>query len=301
MPTHARNPLTSQTESLNILKIIDEFILDRQARRLSRKTIQFYREELRYFTQYLGDKKTLADITSDVIRNYLFELSQHRNPGGQHASFRALRAFLRWVWNEYEIETRNPITKIAAPVYTIQPLQGLDEQSFWRMIDICSVRDKAILFTLADTGIRASELISLKITDLDPHTGTLMIRHGKGNKQRTAYLEKTALRAIRRYLKERDSNSQFLFLTETGTPLTFAGLREIVRRLASRVSIPVPGLHDFRRFFALQSLRNGMDLLTLSRLLGHTSITTTQRYLNLDTTDLQLAHKKYSPLENKPI
>lgn len=243
----------------------------------------------------------LADITPEVIRRYLLELSTHRNPGGQHASYRALRALLRWTWDEYEIEIRNPITKISPPANNPQPLPPLTERDLWKMINISKTRDRAILFTLADTGIRAGELTSIKTSDLDLHTGALVIRHGKGNKQRTVYLEKTSLRALRAYLKERNSNNQYLFLTQGKTPLTFSGLREIVRRLAARASIQEPGLHDFRRFFALQSLRNGMDILTLSRLLGHVSITTTQRYLDLDTSDLQLAHKKYSPLENKSI
>jgi len=153
---------------------------------------------------------------------------------------------------------------------------------------------------LYDSGIRKSELVALDFGDIDLKSGAVQIRSGKGNKDRTVYLGNRARRELIRFLRYRGQlvPASPLWTTQTGERLTDSGLRQIIRRRAVAASIPAPGLHDFRRAFALESLRNGMDLVTLARLMGHTSLTVLQRYLRLVQDDLQRSHERTSPADN---
>lgn len=298
--------LTAQILGEPIEKVLRGFITERKSRMLSPKTIIFYEQELRYFVDYLGEMEInhLDDISPDVIRQHLIDLSGTCNPGGCHAAYRAIKTFVNWVDNELEpTNWRNPIRKVAAPSVKVKAKKGVEPEYIIRLIDHCntshSVRDKAILMFLFDTGVRASELIDVNIGDIDIHTGATVIRHGKGDKKRVVFMGKKTLKQVRRYLKTLPSLNEFdpLFQTDENSRFTYSGLRMVVRRRAADVGMKEPGLHDFRRAFARQCLRNGMDLITVSRLLGHSNVAITQRYIYQDEDDLAQAHNLASPMD----
>jgi integrase/recombinase XerD len=160
-------------------------------------------------------------------------------------------------------------------------------------------RDKAILLSLVDTGCRASELLSINIADIDLVNGEIRILHGKGDKFRTVYLGKNSRRAVRRYLKTRSElfNHSPLWITNDGCRLAISGLREIIRRRARDANIDSPGIHDFRRCFAIEFLRNEGDIFTLQKILGHSSLEMVRRYLALARADCEIAHRKASPVD----
>ena len=160
-------------------------------------------------------------------------------------------------------------------------------------------RDKAILLFLADTGVRRTELVMLNMQDIKLFLGSVEVRHGKGGKVRPVYMGARAKRQLKKYLKTRaDLRIEApLFATFEETRLTPAGLRQIIRRRAADAGIPEPGLHDFCRCFAVQMLRNGCDLVSLCRLMGHSSIMTTQRYLALVEDDLREGQGRASPVD----
>jgi len=160
-------------------------------------------------------------------------------------------------------------------------------------------RDKAILLSLVDTGCRASEFLSVNIGDLDFVNGEIRILHGKGDKYRTVYLGRNSRRAVRRYLKTRKELSSHspLWITNDGCRLTFSGLRQIIRRRAWDAQIDSPGIHDFRRCFAIEFLRNDGDIFTLQKILGHSSLEMVKRYLAIAKTDCEIAHRKASPVD----
>jgi site-specific recombinase XerD len=210
---------------------------------------------------------------------------------------------LRWVWDELELESRNPITKLQAPKVSPDPHPGIALDNIQKMVEACkgpqALRDRALLLALLDTGARAFEIIGLKIGDVDLLTGEIQIRKGKGNKSRVAFLGQRARKELRKYLKTREGLTQTspLFATDEGTAFTYWGMRQILRRSADRAGVPQPGAHDFRRAFCLAMLRQGVDLVTISRLMGHQDINLIRRYANQNTSDLQLAHQKASPVE----
>lgn len=283
------------------------FLVSRQAKNLSPRTCRFYRDELAAFRDYLQLQRvaSVEAISPDNIRHWLIELSERRNGGGMHASYRSIRAFLNWAWREYDLESANPVTKVDAPKVSSELLDPLGMSDLRAMLATCDTksytdrRDRALLMALLDTGARASEFLSLNIGDVDLGDGSVMIRHGKGGKGRYVFLSDKTRLMLLRHLRERPPYSEIspLWATEEGARLSMGGLRGILRRRAERARVSVPGPHAFRRAFALLSLRQGIDAISLQRLMGHSDPSVLQRYLKQDKTDLHIAHRRAGLLD----
>jgi site-specific recombinase XerD len=168
------------------------------------------------------------------------------------------------------------------------------------------LRDKALFLFLLDTGARASEVCAVDLEDIDLRIGIHLIKRGKGRKPRTIFLGKKSRRALRAYLKFYPSKSKInqdsaLWVTQKESRLTYWGLNQILRRRAIEANIEKPSLHDFRRAFALNYLRNGGDIYSLQKLMGHADLQVLRRYLAQTTEDLQIAHNNFSPVDNSVL
>ena len=286
----------------------EAFLIDRMAQGLRKGTLSFYREKLALFTRYCEAQALtqITQITPSFIRQFLLHLEDtHHNPGGCHAAFRALRAFLYWWEDEVEPDNwKNPIRKVKAPKVALEPIEPVSMETIKTLLAGCKQgsftgeRDRAIILALLDTGARASEMTTMNLEDMNPISGEILIRQGKGSKPRTVYLGKQARRALRKYMKVRHSTSPAVWVTQEGERLTYSGLRQIMRRRSEKAGVDTPGLHDFRRFFALQCLRNGMDIFTLQRLMGHADIQVLRRYLAQTNQDVQEGHRRAGPVDN---
>jgi integrase/recombinase XerD len=162
-------------------------------------------------------------------------------------------------------------------------------------------RDAAILLCLLDTGARASEFLSINLNDINQARGDILIRQGKGRKPRTVYIGKLSKRALRRYLNHRRDGSTALWVTHPrcgSERVGYDGLRGILTRRAHEAGVEAPSLHDFRRAFALAMLRNGTDIFTLAKLMGHEGISVLQRYLKQTNLDTEEAHRRAGPVDN---
>jgi integrase/recombinase XerD len=167
-------------------------------------------------------------------------------------------------------------------------------------------RDQAIILTLLDSGIRASEFSCLRIPDFDPKRGQLEIRHGteggaKGGKGRAVYLGKTARHAVWRYLAEREDGQEGdapLFIVRRGRPFNPSSLRHLIKSIASRADVKDAYPHKFRHTFAITYLRSGGDVFTLQSLLGHGSLDMVRHYARIAQVDVEHAHRKASPVDN---
>lgn len=282
------------------------FLVDRQAQRLSPATLRFYRQELKYFADFLGEQGAagVAEVTPDLIRRWLLKLADRRGDGGVHASYRAIKAFLRWAWDEYEIPARNPISKVKPPKLPQEILEPVSTDDVHALLSTCvrgflGDRDRAVLLCLLDSGLRAGEFCALDVADVDLSSGRLVVRCGKGGKGRVTFLGATARRALNRYLRyRRGSENAALWVTMEGKRLCYCSLRSLLRNRAGRAGIAEPTLHSFRRAFALSCLRNGMDVISLQRLLGHADLSVLRRYLKQTEGDLAEAHRRASPVDN---
>jgi site-specific recombinase XerD len=309
--------VTKQIEQRTIINLdsyiftwIEAFYIDRRAQGLSPGTLRFYREKIKVIYEYFESQSitTMEQITPAAIRQYLLFLEDSgHNPGGVHAIYRTLRAFLNWFEYEEVINNwRNPIKKVRAPKVPIEPIEPIEIEAVLAMVKTCNtsnlhgLRDKAILLTLLDTGTRAGEFVAMDLSDFDQVTGAILVRRGKGRKPRYVYVGRKAIKALRTYIKERGDNSPALWVTIQGDSdrLTYSGLRQIISRRSKQATIETPGLHDFRRAFALNMLRNGVDIFTLQKLMGHSDLQVLRRYLAQTDADLQAGHRKGSPVDN---
>lgn len=211
-----------------------------------------------------------------------------------------MRVFLRWYENEIEGWT-NPIRKVRAPRVAVEPLDPISFEVLSWMLQTCrrgsmaGDRDAVILLSLLDTGARAAEFLAVNLEDVNQPQGSILIRHGKGRKPRTVYIGWQSRRALRRYLAHRSDMSPVLWTGAEGERLSYGGLRAIMTRRAKTANVRAPSLHSFRRAFALTMLRNGTDIFTLSKLMGHEGVAILQRYLKQTDTDTLAAHRKASP------
>lgn len=218
--------------------------------------------------------------------------------------YRVLHAFSVWLQKEGFVAD-NPVARIDPPRTDRSVIQALRPIEVETLLRACSaksplhVRNKAIICMLLDTGLRISELASVQLNDIDTKTGVIMVRHGKGGKQRVVRIGLKAQNAVWRYVSMyRHGDSDALFLKHCGKPLGVEGMKMMLRRLARRTGIKVFG-HKMRHTFAISYLRNGGDVFTLQYLLGHSALQMTQRYLqSLSAEDAMIAHKRFSPLDN---
>lgn len=295
-----------------ILTWLEAFITDRKVQNLSKGTVRFYVEKLKLFAQYcdLESVFRVRQITPDIIRGYLVYLQEKdHNPGGIHAAYRTLRTFLYWWEQETEPDGwKNPIKKVRAPKLAVEPLEPVSIDIVRKLIETCeektllALRDKALLVFLLDTGARASEVCAVNLEDIDLVSGSIEIRCGKGRKPRIVFLGQKGRRALRAYLKLRNREGSWdgktpCWINKDGERLTYWGLNEIIRRRARVANVGKPELHDFRRAFAINFLRNGGDVYSLQKLMGHADLQVLRRYLAQTNEDMRIAHQKFSPVD----
>lgn len=300
--------ILKSTYSTDIRILVESFLVDRKTQNLQPKTVDFYREKFGAFLTFCESRmlKNVDDITPDDLRYFLLWLADTgHNPGGIMAYFRTVRAFLNWFENEYEPENwKNPIRKVKPPKVAREPIQGIETTDFEKLVSVCTgreltaLRDKALFLFLLDTGARAAEVLTLNLDDCDNNTGKALIRQGKGRKPRTVFYGRKTRKAIRIYLNKRTDTNPALWITDEGDRLEYSGLRFIIVRRSRKAGLSsIPSPHDFRRAFALGYLRNGGDIFTLQKLMGHADIQILRAYLAQTDTDTQEGHARFGPVD----
>ena len=172
------------------------------------------------------------------------------------------------------------------------------------MLDICpkntitGLRDKAMMFFLLDTGVRASELLAINIEDINIVTGEILIRQGKGRKPRYVFIGLKTRKAVRNYLKFRKDLLPALWVSLEGERLSYWGLKFVMRSRANQANVNTPSLHSFRRWFALTCLRAGANVYSIQELMGHTDLQVLKRYLKQTNQDLMKAHQRANPIDS---
>jgi integrase/recombinase XerD len=299
----SKNARKSEASDLEPSKALDGFLVSRRSSDCTFKTISFYENRLRILLKFLEGKgiDRIGDMDDFACESFMAYLNSSKtwNEGGKHAVFRTVKTFLGWV-EGHSSNYQSPMWGFTAPRLEIVPIPGLEMEELEKMLaacdGVCKKRDYAMLLFLADTGVRAQELMDLNIQDVDLITGDVKIEKGKWRKSRTVIIGSKTKRALRVYLDKRQDGP--LFTTDKGFQLTYCGLRRIIERKSSKAGIACPGLHDFRRLFAVTMHRNGVDDITLARFMGHTSTEVLKRYLAENEEDLRKAHRYGSPIDN---
>jgi integrase/recombinase XerD len=298
---------TVQLLSGLIRQEIDFYLIDCESRGLSKYTIINYRQELKpvlVFLESIGVYQVI-DIKPEHLRECFVHIAIKRNAGGLNSIYRALRAFLNWWGLETEIKDwKNPLSRIKPPKIHNEPIKGASLEDIKKMVSSCEEdqfgkRDKVLLLTLLDTAARASEFCQIKVKDLDIKSGNILLRVCKNGKSRIVYVGKKTLRELIRYLRIANLKPEDpLFPNDRGEHLTRSGLYQLLKRRSIKAGVPIQSPHDFRRACALSLLRNSIDPISVSRILGHSDLRITLLYLAQVSDDLEKAMKKGSPVDS---
>ncbi len=278
------------------------------------KTWRAYRSDLTlfatWFTQSTGDAFEATKLTRIDVRDYKQRLLSVEGKAAATVNRRlaALRAFSAWAKRQGLI-SELPTEGIADVPVPRQAPKALDERTIDKVLRRAAQsgnrRDHAILMTLRHTGIRVAELCDLRIADVvtSARKGTLMVRAGKGMKQRTVPLNADVRRAIATYLeKDREGvdPSEFLFISgRTKGRLTEKAVRQVAEKYGYQAMVEDAHPHAFRHSFATELLRKGVPLTAVGALLGHESLQSTARYTQPSARDLREAVQQLAVEEER--
>ena len=305
--------------------LFDGFTIHLQAAGRRPTTITWYDKHMRRFFAWLDQEEIPASpdqITALRIRKFIahqqndvqawesnsYVPTQERGLSSTYisSSVRALRAWFNWMQQEEYIRD-NPMDKVKTPKEQQRLIEPLELDEIKRLLKAIqgtsanAARNRAIVLTLLDCGLRVSELCALDVDDVDLTGGWVRVREGKGWKERKVPIGGALRRALWQYSKMRPQpmggNKRF-FLTEDGWQLPTERVRKMLIHYGHKAEVENVHPHRFRHSFALHFLRNGGDALTLRMLLGHTTLQMVSRYVQLAAIDLKAVHAKASPADH---
>lgn len=284
-----------------IEKFLDYLRIERDA---SPHTLRNYRKDLSLLRQSLGEK-AWEQVGLLDLRQFV---AQQRTAGLSKVTVArrvaSIRSFFRFMNREGYAQI-NPALGLVRPKQERRLPAFLSVEEAARLVeapkgdDFTPARDRAILETLYSTGLRVSELVGLKVQDVDLIGGTLRTV-GKGRKERIVPIGSYSVQAVRRYLKalnaEQSMPERTLFQNQRHGPLTDRSVRRILNRYLARVSVTMRiSPHALRHSFATHLLDRGADLRSVQELLGHSSLTTTQVYTHVTTERLKKVYQSAHP------
>jgi len=305
-------------EAVTIQDVLVAYKTYAQAEGKSPKTVEWATSGVRYFADFLGpDRQEVAGTTGDDLRRFIIDLqgrhkfSHHPHQRPQQAKLspetianygRAVKNFFGFLQREGFIET-NPMERVKLPKVPETIVPTFSQKEVERLLaqpdknSNQGFRNFAILLTFYDTGIRLSELTELKASDVDYEQNLLKVM-GKGNRQRYIPFGRRAAKVLMKYqLKYRPEpmGTDNFFLRHDGRPVKDKAIQGLISAYGKKAGLERCYAHKLRHTSAVAYLRNGGDVFSLQRKLGHRSLAMTRRYSNLADTDVRDSHLKHSP------
>jgi integrase/recombinase XerD len=298
-------------------KVIEGYLLSLGARHLSPNTIGDYTRTLNKFALFLADDMPVTDITPRHIESFLASQQKLSNKSLLNY-YVGLSSLWTWLVNE-EIVPAHVVRKLRPPKAErkeVVPLTEPEVKAIMAALNRSKIyirqgmsvdhslgsydRNRAIVLLMLDTGLRASELCDLKVEDVDNRNNRIFVRQGKGMKERMLPFSPRTGQMIWRYLAARRDTKpdEPLFVSKLNRPMSRTKLSEMFRNIGKRAGVPNVHPHRFRHTFAIQYLRNGGNAYTLQAMLGHSTLETVKIYLKLAQIDIDIMHRKASPVDN---
>ena len=288
--------------------LLDQFMnYLRVERGLANNTVEAYSRDLIRFSQFLIDQKiSPLGVSQDQITQYLNMLGKILSTRSVARSISAIKTFFRFLVSEGKMEI-NPARLLETPRISLRLPGVLSRREVEQILaqpDVDSPRgqrDMAMLESLYAAGLRVSELVGLKISNINLEAGYIRTL-GKGSKERFIPMGEKAMEAIRDYLTSgrlqltKGKNSPYLFLNSSGGPMSRQGFWKIIKKYGRQSGIKkkiTP--HSIRHSFATHLLEGGADLRSVQVMLGHADISTTQIYTHVTRERLKKVHEKYHP------
>ncbi|MDL2227715.1 site-specific tyrosine recombinase XerD [Bacteroidales bacterium OttesenSCG-928-K03] len=283
-------------------------------RALSNNTIESYLRDVKFFLQFIDEKYNEISITainSDIISEYLINVNeQKKSKPTQSRIISSLRSFFKYLKLE-KIISESPMDMIDLPQLDKHLPDVLSIEDVNKIIDSIDLslpngqRNRAIIEMLYGCGLRVSELINLRVSDIDREVMFIKVK-GKGNKERLVPLGKTALKQVEIYLDNyrlhinpSKKSEDILFLNRRGGKLSREMIFIIVKELTEKAGIKKNiSPHTFRHSFATHMIQRGADIRIVQDMLGHESILTTEIYTHINKQHLRDVVDKYHPLND---
>lgn len=274
-------------------KMLEMFFVSKKVAGLSDNSLKYYSTVIEEFKSKCS--KPFALVTSADIRLFLAkkEIYDHNSPTTLNNLRRVLRSLFSFMANEEYIK-KNPVAKIENIKESKRLKKPFTEIEIEKMRSVLSnSRDEAIIECLLSTGCRVSELCSIDFEDVNFMSKEIPVI-GKGNKERTVFLNAKAIFALKKYIKEYQIDTGPLFLSKKGHHrLTKGGVESLIKLIGQKAHVKNCHPHRFRRTMASLALNRGMPIDQVSKLLGHEDVKTTSIYAITDKESLKEGHRKY--------
>jgi len=291
--------------------MISAFLSTRRLRNLSPNTITFYSQHLNKFLEFIESNYpdvSLDHIDHNILREYVSELKENHSAGGVNHHIKVLKILFKFIVEEGVI-SENPSKKISRiktdqtniTTFSNSQIAAMLEVTKHQM-DFPGIRNYALITLLYDTGCRISELLELKVDDIQLDEKILTVK-GKGGKGRVVPFGDRSLISLVKYLNKRNKlfgKESVIFLTKFGDPLSLRMTDKIIERIGNKAKVENVRLsaHTFRHTFAKNWLMNGGDIFSLQKILGHKTLDMVRNYVNITFRDIQSQHSKFSPGDN---
>ncbi len=266
---------------------------------LSGETYRAYVGDIRHFISFITERQ-VSFPDRLMVRSYMLNLRTRYSRTSVNRKLSAIKGFFDFVMHSVELPM-NPFGHVRSLKHREHLPQFLSHDEVFDLIDaVLDSRDRAILELLYSTGIRVGEAETMKCCDVDMQKGFIMVT-GKGSKQRYVPVGERALSAISSYLGTRGINDSIyctepLFLNSRGNPLKSRSIRRVIYQWALQASLARHvSPHVIRHTFASHMLDAGADLRSIQEMLGHASLSTTQRYTHLSVDKLMDVYDKAHP------
>ena len=281
---------------LDYLKVVKKY---------SNKTILSYYDDLIEYSEFLGNNfKNILNIDIDITKEYLkylYERGINKNSISRKLS--SIRGFYNYLVKE-EIITSSPFNSIPNPKKDLYLPKFLNDKELNKIFSVCSERDTLIIELLYATGIRVSELVNIKVKDIDRTNKSIKVL-GKGDKERIVLYNNHTSRALDIYLNDayhifNKKNSEYLILNHNGGKLSDRYVRMIIDKLVRKANLDIKiSPHTIRHTFATDMLEEGADLMTVKELLGHESLDTTSIYTHITNEQIKKTYNMAHPRAKK--
>ena len=314
---HARPKLTSDvlpdsltriTGTSDLYSRLEAFIVVGEASGYTQKTVQTYRYHLGTFIRYIDSLgvKHVQSIAEEHIASFLNHKRKTCGGVAINTYYRNIRAWINWLVKRKAIAV-SPLAEFKTPPIPKTVIKPLTPEQVQKMISCCThyfsgVRNKAILSVLFDSGMRRTEIASVKLDDVDINRGAIKV-YGKGSRERYVAIGSATKSAIVDYLLMRDDSLPWLFVSQLKArrdKLSPDAITQIVEKAMKSAGITGVkyGAHTLRHSFATQSIRNGANLFYVQSLLGHSTLNMTRRYAaTVDSEEAVKSHHTFSPMD----
>lgn len=294
------------------MKYIDKYLeYLKVERKYSNKTILSYKDDLIEYNEFLGNNFTnILNIDMNIVNNYMKYLYDRKiTKSSISRKLSSIRGLYNYLVRE-DIIKENHFNKIQNPKRELYLPKFLKDEELDKIFSVCNSnnpteeRDTLIIELLYASGVRVSELVNIKIKDINREEKLIKVL-GKGNKERMVIYNNHTKKALDTYLKDgynyfNKKSSEYLILNKNGNKLSERYIREIINKKVSQASLDIKiSPHTLRHTFATDILENGADLMTVKELLGHESLNTTSIYTHITNEQIKKTYNLAHPRAKK--